>query len=168
MAKLYRSFLTAIVVLTAGLSLQAQEADVAAKTWAPEGNKKIFAQKLVDDTLAKHHDVIILALHVTPPKHPDNVIIASNIGRIGKKADEDDMRVIETGKPNLEVNKTGNHFEVELPLQDKAGKTIGAAGIVFNYKEGDNKAELQKKAEAVRDEMRRQTPTVAKLFEPVQ
>jgi len=53
------------------------------------------------------------------------VIIASNIGRIGKKADEDDMRVIETGKPNLEVNKKGDHFEVELVMQDQSGKTIG-------------------------------------------
>ena len=44
-------------------------------------------------------------------------------------------------------------FEVELPLQDKSGKTIGAAGIVFNYKAGDNQAELQKKAEKVRDEI---------------
>lgn len=168
MAKLYRSLLTAVLIVMAGALTQAQEAAPAANPWAPEGNKKIFAQKLVDDTLAKHPDVIILALHVTPPNHPDNVIIASNIGRIGKKADEDDQRVIETGQPNLEVNKTGNHFEVELPLQDKAGKTIGAAGIVFNYKAGDDKAAMQKKAEAVRDEMRRQTPTVAKLFEPVQ
>jgi hypothetical protein len=168
MAKVYRSLLTAVVLVVTGASVHAQQAAAAAKPWAPEGQKKIFAQKLVDDTLAKHLDVIILALHVTPPDHPDNVIIASNIGRIGKKADEDDIRVIQTGQPNLEVNKAGNHFEVELPLQDKAGKTIGAAGIVFNYKEGDNKAELQKKAEAVRDEMRRQTPTVAKLFEPVQ
>ena len=46
-------------------------------------------------------------LFVTPPGKTENVIIASNIGRIGKKADEDDMRVIETGKPNLEVNKKG-------------------------------------------------------------
>ena len=43
----------------------------------------------------------------------ENVIIASNIGRIGKKAVEDDLRVINTGKTNLEVNAKGDHFEVE-------------------------------------------------------
>src|SRR5882757_11567572 len=69
--------------------------------------KKTYAQKLVDDTLAKHKEVVIMAMHVTPPGKNENVIIASNIGRIGKKADEDDLRVIETGKPNLEVNKKG-------------------------------------------------------------
>jgi len=131
---------------------------------AQEG-KKIYAQKLLDETLAKHKDVVIMAMHVTPPGKTDNVIIASNIGRIGKKADEDDMRVIETGKPNLEVNKKGDHFEVELVLQDQSGKTIGAVGIVFNYVKG-KEAEFQKNAEQIRDEMKQKTPTLGKLFEP--
>ena len=127
-------------------------------------NKRIYAQKLLDETLAKHKEVVIMAMHVTPPGKTENVIIASNIGRIGKKADEDDMRVIETGKPNLEVNKKGDHFEVELVLQDQSGKTIGAVGIVFMYEKG-KEAEFQKKAEQVRDEMKQKTPTIAKLFE---
>jgi len=131
---------------------------------AQEG-KKIYAQKLLDETLAKHKDVVIMAMHVTPPGKTDNVIIASNIGRIGKKADEDDMRVIETGKPNLEVNKKGDHFEVELVLQDQSGKTIGAVGIVFMNEKG-KEAEFQKNAEQIRDEMKQKTPTLAKLFEP--
>ena len=126
--------------------------------------KKIYAQKLLDETLAKHKNVVIMAFHVTPPGKTDNVIIASNIGRIGKKADEDDLRVIETGKPNLEVNKKGDHYEVELVLQDQSGKTIGAAGIVFNYVKG-KEAEYQKNAELIRDEMKQQTPSLAKLFE---
>jgi hypothetical protein len=129
--------------------------------------KKIYAQKLLDETLAKHKEVVIMAMHVTPPGKNENVIIASNIGRIGKKADEDDLRVIETGKPNLEVNKKGDHFEVELVLQDQSGKTIGAVGIVFNYEKG-KEAEFQKKAEQVRDEMKEKTPTLAKLFEPAE
>ena len=132
-----------------------------------QAEKKLFAQKLVDQTLAKHKDVVIMALHVTPLGKTENVIIASNIGRIGKKADEDDMRVINTGKPNLEVNKKGDHYEVELVLQDQSGKTIGAAGIVFNYEKG-KEAEFQKNAEMIRDEMKEQTPTLAKLFEPVE
>jgi hypothetical protein len=127
--------------------------------------KKIYAQKLLDETLAKHKEVVIMAMHVTPPGKTENVIIASNIGRIGKKADEDDLRVIETGKPNLEVNKKGDHFEVELVLQDQSGKTIGAIGIVFNYEKG-KEAEFQKNAEQIRDEMKQKTPTLARLFEP--
>ncbi len=44
-------------------------------------------------------------LLVTPPGMTENVIIASNIGRIGKKVDEDDMRVIETGNPTSKQQK---------------------------------------------------------------
>jgi len=126
---------------------------------------KIYAQRLVNDTLAKHKEVVIMAFHVTPPNQSKNVIIASNIGRIGKKADEDDMRVIDTGVSNLEVNKTGNHFEDELPLLDEASKRIGAVGIVFNYRPGLDKKKLAKQAEKIRDEMARQIPSKEQLFQ---
>ena len=132
----------------------------------PQEAKKIYAQKLLDDTLAKHKEVVIMAMHVTPPGKTENVIIASNIGRIGKKADEDDMRVIDTGKPNLEVNKKGDHYEVELVMQDQSGKTVGAVGIVFMNEKG-KEPEFLKKATEIRDEMKAQTPALAKLFEPV-
>jgi hypothetical protein len=129
-------------------------------------DRKTYAQQLVDEILAKHPEVVILAMHVKSPSDPEYPIIASNIGRIGKKADEDDMRVINTGKPNLEVNEAGNHFEVELTLQDASRKTIGALGVVFNYKPGDDKAAFQKKAEQVRDELRARIPIEKKLFDP--
>lgn len=146
------SVLTMLLVLGA-FTLSAQE------------SKRIYAQKLVDEALAAHKEVVVMAMHVTRPGQAENVIIASNIGRIGKKADEDDMRVIQTGKPNLEVNKKGDRFEVELVMQDQSGKTIGAIGIVFMYEKG-KEAEFQKKAEQIRDEIKKQTPTLAKLFEP--
>lgn len=133
---------------------------------AQEG-KKIYAQQLLDETLAKHKEVVIMAMHVTPPGKTENVIIASNIGRIGKKADEDDIHVIDTGKPNLEVNKKGDHYEVELVMQAQSGKTIGAVGIVFMNEKGKEQ-EFLKKATEIRDEMKAKTPTLAKLFEPGQ
>jgi len=146
-------------VLSLALFLAAT-ASAQATTAAPT------AQKLVDEALAKHPEVVIIAMHVAPPHQSDYLIVASNIGRIGKKADEDDMRVINTGKSNLEINKTGNHFEVELVLQDQSGKTIGAAGIVFNYKPGDDRAKYQKIAEQIRDEWKPQIPNKDSLFQP--
>ena len=125
-----------------------------------------FAQKLVNDALAKHPEVLLLAIHATPPHHK-NVIVASNFGRIGKIGDDDDMRCIRTGKSNLEESANGKHFEDELVLQDSSGKTIGALGVVFNYSEGDDKAALTKIAEQIRDEMKAQLPTEAALFAPV-
>jgi 2',3'-cyclic-nucleotide 2'-phosphodiesterase (5'-nucleotidase family) len=121
------------------------------------------AQKLVDEALAKHPEVILLAIHATPPGHK-NLIVASNFGRIGKIGDEDDMRCIRTGKSNLEVN--GKHFEDEVVMKDQSGKTVGAVGVVFNYKPGDDKAALAKIAEQIRDEMQAETPNGAALFGP--
>jgi iron complex outermembrane receptor protein len=123
-----------------------------------------FAQKLVDEALAKHSEVILLAIHAGAPKYD---IIASNFGRIGKLGDEDDLRVITKGTKNLEMNKTGTHFEDELPLKTRGGKRIGAIGVVFNYKPGDDKAALDKIATEIQKEMQAQIISSKTLFGPV-
>ena len=139
---------------------------VDAKEMDPSYTKAApFAQKLVDEALAKHPEVLLIAIHAQPPNHK-NLIVASNFGRIGKIGDEDDLRCIRTGKSNLEVAATGNHFEDELVLQDASGKTIGALGVVFHYKAGDDKDALVKIAEQVRDEMKAQLPNKSTLFGP--
>ena len=122
-----------------------------------------FAQKLVDEALAKHPEVILLAIHAGAPKYD---IIASNFGRIGKLGDEDDLRVIMKGTKNLELNKTGTHFEDELPLKTRAGKRIGAIGAVFNYKPGDDKLALDKIAAEIQREMQAQITSSKTLFGP--
>jgi hypothetical protein len=125
-----------------------------------------YAQKLVDETMAKHPDLQIFALHITPPQSTENIILASSIGRIGKKADEDDMKVIQTGEPILEVHISGKRFEVEMQLHDKSGKTIGAVSEVFAYKAGDDKQAFRKRAEVIRAEVEKKIPSVEKLVEP--
>lgn len=122
-----------------------------------------YAQKLVNGALDKHPEVLLMAIHAQPPGH-GNVIVASNFGRIGKKGDEDDMRCINTGKPNLEVN--GSHFEDELAFKDAGGQTIGALGVVFNYKPGDDKQRLIRIAEEIGREMQRQIADASRLFGP--
>ncbi len=125
-----------------------------------------YAQKLVDETMASHPDLQILALHITPPNSSDNIILASTIGRIGKKGDEDDLEVIKTGKPILEVHISGKRFETELQLHDRNGKTIGAVSTVFAYKPGDDKSQFQKRGEMIRSEIEKKIPSLAKLVEP--
>ncbi len=156
-----RLITSAAVMLIVTLAMGASTAQTPTST-----KPAIFAQKLVDEALVKHAEVIIIAMHVTPPGKKENVIIASNIGRYGKKADEDDMRVIDTDKSNLELNKAGNHFEVEFALKDQSDKTIGAAGVVFNYKPGDDKAAMEKIANQIRDEWKTQIPNTQALFAP--
>ena len=119
----------------------------------PHVSDHTFAQALVDHTLEAHPEILILAVHATPPGSKTNVIMGSNIGRIGKKADEDDLRVIEKGETNKEVNDTGKRFEAELPLNDAHGKRIGALGVVFAYQSGEDKEALVARAVKIRDEM---------------
>ncbi|MDE2261184.1 MAG: hypothetical protein KGL45_01530 [Gammaproteobacteria bacterium] len=125
-----------------------------------------YAQHIVDQALAKHRDVMILAIHATTPKNADPEILASNIGRIGKKADDDDMRVVRDGKTNLEVNKDLMRYEVELPLNDAAGKRIGALGVVFPLTAHTNQKARHAEAIRIRNEIARQIPSPAKLVEP--
>jgi hypothetical protein len=139
---------------------------VEAKEMDPTYTKAApLAQKLVDDALAKHPEVILIAVHAAPKGHK-NLIVASNFGRIGKIGDEDDMRCINTKKPNLEVDKSGKHFEAEIPMMDQKGSVVGALGVVFNYKAGDDKAAMQKIADQIQEEMKAQLPTKAALFGP--
>ncbi len=123
-----------------------------------------YAQQLVDEALATHPEILLMAMHVTAPDDR-NVIVASNFGRIGKLGDVDDMRCTRTGKSNLEVHLKKNRFEDELTLKDEAGQTIGAFGVVFAYEAEDDKVYLSQIARQTRDEMQPQIPSGSRLFD---
>ena len=125
---------------------------------------EILAQQLVDELLESHPEIEILAIHATPPESDYNIIAGSNIGRLGKKADNDDMRCIFTGKPNLEVNSTGKRFESEMPLHDRTGRLVGAVGVVVAYKQGDDRQALYKHATVIRAELEKKIPDSGSLF----
>lgn len=156
-----------------GITLQSQETRTQAATnlRKPEAKEMDasftkaapYAQKLVDQALAKYPQVLLLAIHAGVPKYD---IIASNFGRIGKLGDDDDLRCIRTGKDNLEVNPQGIHFEDQTPLRDRSGKIVGAIGVVFRYKAGDNKVALEKIAHSISAEMQAQITDGERLFGP--
>jgi hypothetical protein len=135
----------------------------ADSTLAPQ---RIYAQELVNQTLASHPEILVVAMHVTPPGNSENVIIASNIGRIGKRADAEDRRVIDTGETLAKVNRNGDRFEVELLLHDASRREIGALAIVFPYKAGDPRSKFEEMAAAIRDELAARIPDVASLVRP--
>jgi len=132
----------------------------------PAFGPNTYAQKLTERTVAAHPDLLVMMIHATPPHGAYNVIIGSNIGRFGKKADEDDLRVIEKGSTNLEVGGDNDRYETELPLLDRSGKRIGALGLVFGLKPSTDKDALHKHGLAIRDEVARAIPNNAALFRP--
>src|SRR5258706_1668313 len=127
---------------------------------------KIYAQELVDRTVAQHPDLRAVVMHVTPPKRSANVIIASSIGRVGKPADADDLQVITTGTTRVEMDQGNKRIEVELALRDVGGETDVALGLVWRYPVGGNHAEFERTANAIRDSLARRILNLANLMDP--
>ena len=127
---------------------------------------KIYAQELVDRTVAQHPDLRAVVMHVTPPNTTGNVIIASSIGRIGKPGDADDLEVIATGNTRVEMDRGNKRIEVELGLRDVGGETIGALGLVWRYPVGGNHGEFVRTANMIRDQLARRILNVANLMDP--
>jgi hypothetical protein len=125
-----------------------------------------YAQRLVDETMARHPELLVVALHVAAPDG-DYPIIASSIGRLGKPADGDDRRVITTGNPLMGAyGANKSRFGIELPLRDSSGAIIGALSVGYAYRAGDDEAGLLKQAQHVEAELRAQIPSLAILRSP--
>ena len=154
---------TAVQADLASATLSAKN---AADPWPfdPAFGPDTYAQTLTTKTIAKHPELLVMMIHATPPTGKRNVIIGSNIGRFGKAADEDDLRVIDKGSTNLEVGGDNDRFETELPLNDAKGHRIGALGLVFPFKAGDDREAIHRKGLAIRDEVAAAIPSSAALF----
>ena len=126
----------------------------------------IYAQRLVDETVARHPELTALVVHVTPPGLAYNVIIASNIWLTGQKSDPDDVAVITSGKTVTEMNKAGNKFEVQGVLKNVLGATIGSVATVFPYKAGESTTQLEARAASIRNELSKRILNATNLMEP--
>jgi iron complex outermembrane receptor protein len=122
------------------------------------------AQKLVDDLVAKHPDLVRIALHLTPPDRADNMIVACNVAaRIGRKSDPEDLKAMQTGKPVV-LKEEGN-FDVTLPLHTASGKVIGAIGLTFKPQGNEQESAAAGRAKKMAAEVEKQITSEAKLFE---
>lgn len=135
--------------------------------FVPGAVRAAFAQRLIDETLARDPTIITLAFHVTAPGAKLNTIVASSFGRIGKPGDKDDEAVIQESKTLREVTNKGKRLAVELPLRDSHGSIIGALSTSFRMEPGAEAGEIEKRAVALRDELARRTPSLEALFRPV-
>jgi iron complex outermembrane receptor protein len=135
-------------------------------TWKKPSANPILAQKLVNELMAAHPELVVVGLHATPPGGKDQFMIATNLDRVGKKDDDDDKAVSVEHKIILAPNlKDPAKFEVQVWLKDAAGNQLtAAAGFVFKYKKGDSEIMMLTKAIAFRDELAAKTPTYDALF----
>lgn len=140
---------------------------MAAGPLGKAADNAIFAQTLVNEQMAKHPELVVLGLHAPKPGAKDSHMIASNLDRIGKEDDEDDLAVAKERKTILAPNmKDAGKFEVAVPLKDASGKVIGSLSTVFKYTAGDDEVKMHQAALAIRDEVAKKIPDVAALFKP--
>ncbi len=126
--------------------------------------ERIYAQTLVDQVLTAHPEILVIGLHVTAPGSTVNTMIATNLDRIGKVSDDDDLKVCSTGVPITEPAK--GRFETLVPLKTADGNIIGAIGIVFMWKDGTDTTGFLPAGNAIRDEFAAKIPNLDSLFNP--
>jgi hypothetical protein len=130
---------------------------------------KIYAQKLVEETLAAHAELSGLELAATPPGKKQCVTIASNETKgIGEKCDKDEFTAMKTDKPFVEKEKENGKdvYDVTIPIHDVDGKIIATAGIDFKPEPNQTEAQITERSQQIAKEIESKAKSKAKLFEP--
>jgi hypothetical protein len=157
--KMWRPTMVLLAVCVFTLAVLVTRA--VANSSTPSTQKRIFAQALVEDTLAKHSGLEGVGLATTPPNGHECVTIADTDAKeLGDKCDKGEVAVMETGNPTVE--KEGDGYDVTLPLH-VSGKTIGIIGM--DFKLDQEEAGLLDRAKAIAKEIEDQIPSKSKLFE---
>ena len=147
----------AVLMLVGSFSIAAQAA------------AKIFAQQLVETTLAKHSELAGIELASTPPSTSQCQTVASTDPHdLGDKCDNDEFTAINTGRPfaESEVENGQNVWDITLPLHDSSGKFVGTVGMDVKPQSGQTRETVLRLTGAVVREMERQIPSKASLFAP--
>lgn len=151
------------VLILAGATLRVR----ADTHWRTAAENHIYAQQLVDHLMATHHELLVVGLHAVPPGTKTEVMFATNLDRVGKQDDADDIGVVAEHKIAMAPNLTDpGKYEIEVPMLDAAGHYIGGAAFVFKYHPGADLVELLARALAIRDELAAKTPDLRALFAP--
>jgi hypothetical protein len=152
----------------------AHAAEAPKKNWSAPSHK-IYAQKLSDEIMAAHPELLSVTFHGVPPGMSKvyTMFAGSYPERIGNPDDPDDVMVIETGITILDprwhrTKDPVRKFVPMLPLRDAAGENIGLLVLAFKNpaNSGFSEAHFLQKATALRDELQWKIPNMAALFAP--
>jgi hypothetical protein len=174
LSKIACAALLGAALACAATALWAQNAPAKQKNWTAP-SRKIYGQKLVDEMMAKHPELLSVTLHGTPPGGKDiyTMFAGSFPERIGNADDPDDIDVIKKGITILDprwkrANDTDKKFVVLMPMQDARRENIGL--VVFAFKNPPKPAGMEQRyldaATKLRDELALKIQSYAALFEP--
>jgi hypothetical protein len=136
----------------------------------PSSTPKIYAQKLVEETLAAHPELMGLEFAATPPGKSRCVTVASNEAKgIGEECDKDEFTAMRTNKPFVEKEKENGKdvYDVTIPIHDANGKIIGTTGIDFKPDPNQSDAQVTERTKQIAKELESKIKTKEKLFETV-
>ena len=147
---------------------------LAEKNWSAPG-QRIYAQKLADETMKKHPELLSITLHGVPPGQTNvyTMFAGSYPDRIGNADDPDDIDVQKKGITILDprwkrVNDTDKKFVVLMPMHDKAGENVGL--VVYAFKNPQKPAGMEehylKESTKLRNDLAKKIPSYTALFDP--
>jgi hypothetical protein len=128
---------------------------------------RTYAQALVEKTLERHSDLLVLCLHLTPPHHDASITFACNVGRIGMVDDNGDITIMQSGQFQARVMPGGITIKIEGPLRDTKDRTIGAFSAFYRHGSGDSDGQFKVRAAEVGRELARQIPNLESLAAPL-
>src|ERR1700738_2237864 len=170
---------TALLVCGSGAICAAQTPITAAppapsKIWTATPGK-LYVQTLTDRIMAAHPELLSVTFHGVPPGAAPKTYTmfgGSYLDRIGNPDDPDDIMVIETGVTILDprwhrTKDVVRKFVVQTPLRDADGENIGLIVLAYkNDKSGKTDQDFFVAGTKLRDDLEKDIPNFATLFEP--
>ena len=170
-------FKSALAVAATGLvAFGSASAWAADKNWTAPAHK-IYGQKLSDETMAKHPELLSVTLHGAPPGLPEvfTMFAGSFPERIGNADDPDDIDVIKKGITIVDPRwkrSTDNPKKVVvlMPMRNAAGENIGLVVYAFKNPPANphtSAAEILylQKSTVLRDALSKKIPSYNGLFD---
>lgn len=170
LAKLFVCFLC---LSTVPVALQAQT-DKAPKTPAQDPSTYMhvsapLAQAVLLKVKSRHDDIVKLGLHAVPPGEADNVIIANiTPSKIGKKSSPADLEKLAKQTPIAVRSDQNKIFDLLIPITDVNGGDLAGGFVVMEvpYSKASNEDAALKIGVAIRDEVQREIPSKAAMYQP--
>jgi hypothetical protein len=145
----------AAIALALPLTMLAQQPDAPAKT---------YAQRLVDETVARHPALKSVELALLRDDSCATVA-ATAPEDIGERCDADELGPIQTGTPVVEAPTTEDPvYDITQALHDSAGRLIGAVGMDIAPQSGEGRAAVVAFAASVLHDLERSIPSKERLL----
>jgi hypothetical protein len=110
------------------------------------------AQDIVDDVAGRYPDVVRLTLHAVPANGTQCLQLASTVpARRGLPSDPEDLTALSSGK--IVVLEEPEAVDVTVPILADGGSPTAVAGVTLRARTGSDRAALQKRAQAIADDL---------------